>query len=96
MVLPSLELRTKFIQHLKKSGISAVFHYQALNSSPMGLQLGGRKGQCPVSENMSDRLVRLPFFNSMTEEEQERVVSAIIEFSCKKSSYDWHPQTIAA
>lgn len=80
LVFPNLEQRTAFIAHMKSKNITSVFHYQALNASPMGLRLGGFKGQCPVSEAASDRLVRLPFFNSMTKEEQQRVIDTVIEF----------------
>ncbi|NDC23346.1 MAG: dTDP-4-amino-4,6-dideoxygalactose transaminase, partial [Proteobacteria bacterium] len=80
LIFPDLENRTRFIQHLKQKGIHAVFHYQALHCSPMGLNLGGAKGQCPISEQMSDRLVRLPFFNSLTQEEQWRVIETTLEF----------------
>lgn len=80
LVLPSLSDRTDFISHLKQKGINSVFHYQALNASIMGLKLGGKVGQCPVSEKLSDTLVRLPFYNSMTEEEQWRVIEAILDW----------------
>jgi dTDP-4-amino-4,6-dideoxygalactose transaminase len=57
-----------------------VFHYVPLNVSEMGRRLGGRIGDCPVSEEMSDRLLRLPFYTGLTEQEQEQVVTAIQEF----------------
>ena len=85
LILPSLEERSRFIGHLREQGIHAVFHYQALNSSPMGLKLGGRKGQCPISEKLSDQLVRLPLYNSMTEEEQWRVIDAVLAFQAHSS-----------
>ncbi|NBX77149.1 MAG: dTDP-4-amino-4,6-dideoxygalactose transaminase [Proteobacteria bacterium] len=85
LILPSLEERSRFIAHLREQGIHAVFHYQALNSSPMGLKLGGRKGQCPISEKLSDQLVRLPLYNSMTEEEQWRVIDAVLAFQVRSS-----------
>ena len=47
----------------------------------MGRSFGGVPGDCPVTEDVSDRLVRLPFFNDLTEEEQTRVVDAIREFA---------------
>jgi len=86
LVFPTLEERTRFISHLKEKGIHAVFHYQALHCSPMGLKLGGKKGQCPISEKMSDQLVRLPFYNSMTEEEQWKIVEAVLEFKTSKNA----------
>jgi dTDP-4-amino-4,6-dideoxygalactose transaminase len=46
----------------------------------MGKQFGGKEGACPVTEDISDRLVRLPFFNVLTEMDQARVVRAIQDF----------------
>lgn len=77
LLCPSLEARTALIAHLKARGISAVFHYLPLNASPMGLKLGGVAGSCPVAESVSDRLVRLPFFTSMTDDQQSRVIDAL-------------------
>ena len=46
----------------------------------MGQRLGGRPGQCPVTEEVSDRLLRLPFYKDLTEEDQMRVIGAVLEF----------------
>ena len=78
LLAPNLERRTNLIAHLKARGIAAVFHYLPLNASPMGLQYGGRPGQCPVTETITDQLVRLPFFNGMTDGQQERVIDALL------------------
>jgi len=80
LVFPNLEMRSEYIKHLKEKGISAVFHYQALNASLMGTQLGGTLGQCPIAERMSDCLVRLPLFNTISEEETWRVIEASNDF----------------
>ena len=80
LLLPSLQQRTAFIAHLKEHGIMSVFHYGPLHLSAMGRRFGGRRGQCPVTEDISDRLVRLPFFTDLRENEQERVIDAILEF----------------
>lgn len=77
LLLPSLEQRTSFIAALKEQGILSVFHYLPLHLSKMGVKFGGKQGDCPVTESVSDRLVRLPFFNSITRQEQELVVQAI-------------------
>lgn len=91
LVFPNLEQRSFYIQHLKSKGISAVFHYQALNASEMGRKLGGRNGQCPVAERMSDCLVRLPLFNTISEEETWRVVEASVEYQIKARREN-HPE----
>lgn len=80
MLLASLDSRQAFIEHLRKNGIYAVFHYLPLNRSVMGKRLAGNAGSCPVSENISDRLVRLPFYNTLDGRDQEHVISKIREF----------------
>ncbi len=80
LILPSRESRQGLIAHLKERGILAVFHYLPLHLSEMGRSFGALPGDCPVTEDVSDRLLRLPFFNDLTEEEQARVMDAIREF----------------
>jgi dTDP-4-amino-4,6-dideoxygalactose transaminase len=48
----------------------------------MGLRLGGRRGDCPVTERISDQLVRLPLFNTMSDNETALVIETIREFHC--------------
>lgn len=101
LLMPSLEARTAFIEHLAKHEIKAVFHYLPLHRSEYAQKLASRsdskgacpparrpygserskepKADCPVTEDVSDRLVRLPFYTSMTEEEQGRVIDAVCE-----------------
>ena len=81
MLFPNLEARTKAIAHLKERGIQAVFHYLPLHLSPMGEKNGGKEGDCPVTEQISDQLIRLPFYTNMTDEDQKTVISALKEFS---------------
>jgi dTDP-4-amino-4,6-dideoxygalactose transaminase len=81
MLLPDLAARQELIAHLKKLRILAVFHYQPLHLSGMGQNFGGKTCDCPVTERAADCLVRLPFFNGMTEQEQGRVVEAVKTFS---------------
>jgi len=66
--------------HLKQNGISAVFHYVPLHSSAMGKRLGHREGDLPRTEDLSSRLLRLPFYADITREEQNRVVNCVSEF----------------
>jgi dTDP-4-amino-4,6-dideoxygalactose transaminase len=77
LLLPSLDVRQALIAHLKARGILSVFHYLPLHLSDMGRQFGG---DCPVTEDVSDRLLRLPFFNDLTEADQAEVIEAIIAF----------------
>jgi dTDP-4-amino-4,6-dideoxygalactose transaminase len=72
--------RDRFIDHLAKHGVNAVFHYQPLHLSAVGQQLGGRVGQFPVTEHAGDCLVRLSLFSSMTADQQTRVIEAVTSF----------------
>ncbi|NEO19727.1 dTDP-4-amino-4,6-dideoxygalactose transaminase [Moorena sp. SIO4A5] len=80
VLLPSLEKRQALIAHLKAQGIYSVFHYLPLHLSDMGREFGGKEGDCLVTEDVSDRLLRLPFYNDMTEADQARVVASIKKF----------------
>ncbi|MFH1524484.1 MAG: dTDP-4-amino-4,6-dideoxygalactose transaminase [Chloroflexota bacterium] len=80
LLLPTLELRQGLIAHLRQRGIYSVFHYLPLHLSEMGQRFGGRPGDCPVTERVSDQLVRLPFYNSLTGEDQQYVIEAILEY----------------
>lgn len=80
MLMPNLDLRQKFIGYLKERNIYSVFHYLPLHLSDMGKKFGGREGDLPVTESVSDRLVRLPFHNGLTSDEQEQVIDAILTF----------------
>jgi dTDP-4-amino-4,6-dideoxygalactose transaminase len=81
MVLPSLAQRSAMIAHLKSRGILSVFHYQSLHLSDMGRRFGGDAGQCPVTELASDRLLRLPFYNDLSQADQQLVIESVKEFA---------------
>jgi dTDP-4-amino-4,6-dideoxygalactose transaminase len=80
LLLPSADDRQRFIRHLQARGVRAVFHYSPLHLSEMGRRFGGQPGDCPVTEDISARLVRLPFYNALTESEQAYVVAAVGDF----------------
>jgi dTDP-4-amino-4,6-dideoxygalactose transaminase len=77
LLLPSLAARQSLMAHLKARGIMSVFHYLPLHLSKMGRGFGGRAGDCPVTESVSDRLLRLPFYLDLTPADQARVIEAI-------------------
>jgi len=77
ILLPSLEERQSLINHLKSNGVLSVSHYLPLHISKMGVKSGGKVDDCPVTEDISDRLLRLPFYNSFTEIEQAKVIESI-------------------
>ncbi len=80
LLLPDLETRQRFIMTLREQGIYTVFHYLPLHLSDMGREFGGKPGDCPVTESISDRLVRLPFHNALSGTEQEQALEAILAF----------------
>ena len=80
VLLPSLDARARLIEHLRARGILAVFHYLPLHLSTMGRRYGGREGQCPVTEDVADRLLRLPFYTGLLESEQAEVIEAVSDF----------------
>jgi len=72
------EQRKRLIESLGRRGIHAVFHYVPLHLSRMGRQFGGHEGQCPVTEDSSERLVRLPFYNDLMPADQDTVLEAVV------------------
>ena len=94
LLLPSTERRNALISHLKARNILSVFHYVPLHTSEMGQRFGGRPGDCPVTESVSDRLLRLPFYNDLAEDEQMSVVEAILDTDAWETQevcrpFDW-------
>jgi len=81
ILLPSLGSRQRLIAHLAERGIMSVFHYLPLHLSEMGLRMGRKRGDCPVTEDASDRLLRLPFYNDLGPDDQNRVIDAVTSFT---------------
>jgi len=84
IVAPSAEYRDALISYLKAQGILSVFHYVPLHLSDMGRKFEARPGDCPVTEDISGRLLRLPFYNDLTEQEQARIVSVVTCFKMQQ------------
>lgn len=75
-----LEERTQFITYLKEREIAAVFHYIPLHTAPAGVKYGQFHGEDKYTTKESERLVRLPLYYDMTEEERDKVIEAVIDF----------------
>ena len=75
-----LDERTALISHLKERGVMAVFHYVPLHSSPAGEMYGRFHGIDGYTTRESDRLVRLPMYYGLTDEDRTAVISAIATF----------------
>lgn len=80
LLLPTFEARQALIAHLGTRNILSVFHYLPLHLSEMGRRWGGEKSDCPVAANLSERILRLPFYDRLDESDQERVVTAVLDF----------------
>jgi dTDP-4-amino-4,6-dideoxygalactose transaminase len=75
--LPNRHARRAFIEGLKAGGILAVSHYVPLHLSPMGRRFGHQPGDFPITEAVSDEIVRLPFYASLSARDQEMVTDAV-------------------
>lgn len=80
MILPTQAARDGLMSHLREKEILSVFHYQPLHLSAMGRKYGGKPGDCPVTEDVSGRLLRLPFYNDLTQSDQALVVESVNAF----------------
>lgn len=80
LVLRDHETREALRTHLNQRAIQASFHYVPLHTSDVGKSLGYKAGDLPLTEQLSDRMLRLPLFNDMTEEAQTRVLSQVTSF----------------
>ncbi|MEX2214888.1 MAG: dTDP-4-amino-4,6-dideoxygalactose transaminase [Phycisphaeraceae bacterium] len=77
LLLPSRADRDSLIEHLAGCDILSVFHYVPLHLSKVAMDPGGAPADCPITEDVSDRLLRLPCFVGLTESDQARVVEAV-------------------
>jgi dTDP-4-amino-4,6-dideoxygalactose transaminase len=80
LILPSHADRDALIAHLDARGIMAVSHYEPLHSSLMGRKFAREADEYPVTEDLSQRLVRLPFYTDLAEEDQERTIAEVLAF----------------
>jgi dTDP-4-amino-4,6-dideoxygalactose transaminase len=80
LLFPTIEERQDAIAWLRRHNMDAVFHYLPLNASSMGARFGAREGDCPVTESVSDRLLRLPFYNNLGEDDQDLVIDALMRW----------------
>jgi len=81
LLMPSLEVRTRFIEWMKAKGVLCPFHYLPLHLSDMGIGFGGKPGDCPVTEDVSDRLVRLPMFYNLEKDDLDYVIEQALAFN---------------
>lgn len=80
IILPSLEKRTALIEYLAEQGMNSVFHYVPLHSSPAGRRFGRTSGTLDNTDDLSDRLVRLPLWAGLDSDNTVKVVNAVKNF----------------
>jgi dTDP-4-amino-4,6-dideoxygalactose transaminase len=81
LLMPDLERRQALLQHLTGGGVQATFHYQPLHCAPAGQRFGRvGPGGCPVTEDVADRLVRLPLYAGLSDADVDAVISAVRSF----------------
>ena len=80
IITKNLEERARLMEYFKKNGILAIFHYIPLHSSPAGLKYGRVNGSLQVTDDLSNRLLRLPIYYEMGEEEVNRVAELMMKF----------------
>lgn len=85
LLVPDLSTRTALIAHLKSKNIYTTFHYVPLHNSPAGLKYGRTVGNLAVTEQLSDRIVRLPIGANMSLREAEYVSSEVLNFIQQQS-----------
>ena len=78
VLLPDAEMRSPVMSAMREQGVGTTFHYVPLHSSEGGRRFAARPTECPVSTDVSSRLVRLPFFNTLTAAEVARVVDSLV------------------
>ena len=81
LLLPSLDKRSRFIDQLKTRGIGTVFHYVPLHSAPMGRKFGRVSGDMTHTDSLSERLVRMPLWLGLEDEQARIIQEAIIALS---------------
>jgi dTDP-4-amino-4,6-dideoxygalactose transaminase len=80
VLVDSLAVRSALLPYLKQRGVAALFHYVPLHSAPAGVHLGRAAGPLPVTEQSSERLLRLPFWRGLTDEQMSYVVGLMEDF----------------
>ena len=76
VLMPDKRTRDQVMETMRAEGINPTFHYVPLHSSIGGRRFAARETDCPVTTDVSDRLMRMPFFNDLTDGQMERIVES--------------------
>lgn len=85
LLVKNLDARSALINYLRERGIMAVFHYVPLHTSEAGRHYARVEGNLSVTENIADRLVRLPLYCDLSQEQMSRIIVAVKSFFCEKA-----------
>lgn len=88
VLLDSQARRDEVLRRMRAEGVHAVFHYVPLHSSPAGRRYAARPASCPVTDDVSGRLLRLPFHNALSPADTERVAEVFlgaVRATCSRS-----------
>jgi dTDP-4-amino-4,6-dideoxygalactose transaminase len=80
MIMPSLRSRDALIEQLANENITGAFHYVPLHLSEIGRRFGAKPGDCPIAEEISGRMIRLPFFTNLEKDDLKRITDSIKKF----------------
>lgn len=100
LLVEDLETRSRVLAHLKANGITATFHYVPLHSSPAGRKFGRTEGDMSVTNDLSDRIVRLPLFADLSLDTADRIINLVFEAlgshaNLRPSQPDYHLNLVA-
>jgi dTDP-4-amino-4,6-dideoxygalactose transaminase len=76
--MPDEATRNQVLATMVAQRIHATFHYVPLHSSPAGRRFAARPSECPVTDDISARLLRLPFYTDLTEADAQRVLESFV------------------
>jgi dTDP-4-amino-4,6-dideoxygalactose transaminase len=79
VLLPDRTTRDAVLAAMKRHGVQTTFHYVPLHSAPAGVRFAARPADCPVTDEISGRLLRLPFHNNLSGDDVERVVDVLLQ-----------------
>ena len=78
ILLPTADKRDATLTYLRAKQIGASFHYIPLHSAPQGIKSGSNPKKLPVTTSISERLLRLPLYTTITKKEQDFVISSLL------------------
>jgi dTDP-4-amino-4,6-dideoxygalactose transaminase len=79
VLLPDNDVRNRVLDYMRAAGVQPTFHYVPLHSSEGGRKFAAKPAHCPVTDDISGRLLRLPFYNNLRPADSERVVATFLE-----------------